>query len=212
MSVTWADPPVKLYISQLSMVPKRQVPFATALATPCEFSMSHFILTAEKYVETGKPVSARNWSWPPALISFSATSAVRRSSQTSALCRGLPVSRSQATVVSRWFVIPMAATSAALALTFFIASSIVAFTEARISSGSCSVQPGCGYICVNSCWLMAAGFPSRSKSIAREEVVPWSMASTYLGAISLPSTTRLAVLEQCLNFVANLRGSNRHTH
>ena len=44
-------------------------------------------------------------------LSRSQTSAVRRSCQTMALWIGSPVSRSQTIVVSRWFVMPMAATS-----------------------------------------------------------------------------------------------------
>jgi hypothetical protein len=48
--------------------------------------------------------------------------AVRRSCQTMALQIGCPVVRSQTTVVSRWLVIPMAATSAALTFAFVSAS------------------------------------------------------------------------------------------
>ena len=49
-------------------------------------------------------------SWPAARSS-SQRSAVRRSCQTSARCSGRPVTRSQATTVSRWLVMPIAATS-----------------------------------------------------------------------------------------------------
>ena len=45
--------------------------------------------------------------------SSSQRAAVRRSCQTIARCRGSPVRRSQATTVSRWLVMPMAATGAA---------------------------------------------------------------------------------------------------
>ena len=49
---------------------------------------------------------------PPARSS-SQSAAVRRSCQTMALAIGWPVARSHSTVVSRWFVMPMAATSRA---------------------------------------------------------------------------------------------------
>ena len=52
-------------------------------------------------------------SWPSA-FSFAQMSAVRRSCQTMARWIGLPVARSQTTVVSRWLVMPMAAMSLAL--------------------------------------------------------------------------------------------------
>jgi hypothetical protein len=57
----------------------------------------------------------------PASRSASQKSAVRRSCQTMALWIGLPVLRSQTSVVSRWLVMPMAAMSAARSPAFSIA-------------------------------------------------------------------------------------------
>ena len=48
---------------------------------------------------------------------------------------------------------------------------------AQISRASCSTQPGCGNICRNSCWQVATALPAWSKSMARDDVVPWSSAS-----------------------------------
>mmetsp|Transcript_118408 Transcript_118408/g.334695 ORF Transcript_118408/g.334695 Transcript_118408/m.334695 type:complete len:253 (+) Transcript_118408:751-1509(+) len=146
-SVTWippSTPPVRLYVIHASTVPNMQRPSATAALTAGTFSISHFIFTAEKYVETGKPVVWRNRSGPPTAFNCSATSAVRTSSQTIALVKGLPVFRSHATVVSRWFVMPTAATSRGVAPASFITPPTVSTTDARISIGSWSAQPGCG--------------------------------------------------------------------
>ena len=77
-------------------------------------------------------------------------SAVRRSCQTIAGATGLPVARSQRTVVSRWFVIPIASSSAARMPAARTASSAAPSTELQSSSGSCSTQPGCGKCCGNS--------------------------------------------------------------
>ena len=47
-----------------------------------------------------------------------------------------------------------------------------------MSSGSCSTQPEAGKCCGNSCCARAAIEMSLRNTIAREEVVPWSMART----------------------------------
>ena len=59
------------------------------------------------------PVRSRNPAPCPACRSASHRDAVRRSCQTMALATARPVARSHSTVVSRWLVMPMAATSAA---------------------------------------------------------------------------------------------------
>jgi hypothetical protein len=71
-------------------------------------------------------------------------SVVRRSCQTMARATGSHVSRSQSTVVSRWFVTPMAARSAPVQSASSRVSCITAFVFAHISSGSCSTHPGSG--------------------------------------------------------------------
>ena len=57
---------------------------------------------------------SRNLGSRPAARSASQVSAVRRSCQTMALAIGVPL-RSQTIVVSRWLLMPMAATCAAFA-------------------------------------------------------------------------------------------------
>ena len=68
---------------------------------------------------------------------------VRVSHQTSALVRGSPVWESHTTVVSRWFVIPIAVRaerSLPSDRNFFVAEEMHAFTDFMISLGSCSSQ------------------------------------------------------------------------
>ena len=71
-------------------------------------------------------------------------SAVRRSCQTIAGATGRPDARSQRIVVSRWFVIPIAASSDGRIPAARTASSAAPSTDSQSSSGSCSTQPGCG--------------------------------------------------------------------
>ena len=66
------------------------------------------------------------------------------SCQTMALARGVPVDRSQTTVVSRWLVIPTATRSRAATPACDRARVTTLSTEARITAGSCSTQPGRG--------------------------------------------------------------------
>ena len=65
---------------------------------------------AEKYGWIGNPVSSRTRVSAPAATSSLQRSAVRVSCQTIAFAIGMPVARSQTTIVSRWFVIPTPAT------------------------------------------------------------------------------------------------------
>ncbi len=71
---------------------------------------SQAILVAVKYGSSTRPVVARTKGRWPASASSAHRAAVRRSCQTMARCRGRPVERSKATRVSRWLVMPMAAT------------------------------------------------------------------------------------------------------
>src|SRR3954463_6016687 len=116
-------------------------------------------------------------SWP-SLLSRAQMSAVRRSCQTMARCTACPVARSHTTVVSRWLVMPIAAMSFAVTPAFCKASRQVEMVEVQMSSGSCSTQPEAGKCCGNSACAFAAMEMSPRNTIAREEVVPWSMART----------------------------------
>jgi hypothetical protein len=102
--------------------------------------------------------------------------AVTRLCQTMALATGLPLTRSHSTVVSRWFVTPMAAMSAAESPAFARASLATCSCDDQIASGSCSTCPGAGKICSNSCCATDTTAPSWRKTMARDEVVPWSRA------------------------------------
>ncbi len=48
----------------------------------------------------------------------------------------------------------------------------------RISTGSCSTQPGCGYFMVSGRWATPTLWPNSSKRMARTLVVPASSAIT----------------------------------
>ena len=108
-----ANRPVSRDSSHESTVPNRTSPRAAGT-----FSRRYAILVPLKYVATGSPVWPRKRSTPPSRLSRSQRSAVRASLHTIALWTGSPVARSQATVVSRWFVSPTAATSPAVTLAF----------------------------------------------------------------------------------------------
>lgn len=99
-----SSPPVRLYNSQLSMVPKRSVSVSEARLTLSTLSSNHRSFTALKYVERGKP--HRRWKCDALLdgvfcVRSETRSLVRASNHTMALCSGFPVVASQATVVSR---------------------------------------------------------------------------------------------------------------
>ena len=117
--------------------------------------------------------------------------------QTIAGATGWPVVRSQRIVVSRWLVMPMAATcSAAVPL----ASSTRLAHEScdrQMASGSCSTMAmssagAAGCVCVscvrviwgNSSCAVASGIPRRSKRIALLDVVPWSSARMQVLAVA----------------------------
>ena len=98
--------------------------------------------------------------------------AVRRHCQTMAFAIGSPVALSQMTEVSRWFVMPMAAMSAAVTPSLSIAARETSSVVSQISAALCSTQPGCGNICLNSFCTLAQMLPAWSKRMQRELVVP----------------------------------------
>lgn len=73
-----------------------------------------------------------------------------------ALCNGFPVSLSQTTIVSRWFVIPTAAISLFLYTFGMVLSNFWTASVAHVriifkmSNGSCSTHRSCGWICFTS--------------------------------------------------------------
>ena len=98
---------------QVSMLPKASSPASARARAPSTLSRIQRTFGPEKYVAIGRPVLSRKRSWPPSAISSLQIWSVRVSCQTSALWMACPVERSHTTVVSRWFVMPMAARSPA---------------------------------------------------------------------------------------------------
>ena len=78
----------------------------------------------------------------------------------------------QTMVVSRWLVMPIPAMFRPLMPILVMASAMTAASEDQISIGLCSTQPGFGKYWVNSICAVEQMFPSWSKTIAREELVP----------------------------------------
>ncbi len=115
---------------------------------------------------------------PPSPASSRTSGAVRVSCQTIALCSGWPLSRSHSTAVSRWLVMPIAATSPAAAPPRRARPrsppACAARSRARrarpIPHGDGSARARAG--------PSAAIAPSRSNRITRVLVVPWSIAAT----------------------------------
>ena len=143
-SVAKTSPPVRFQISQVSMVPRAR---SSDTGTPPSPS-SHSNLVPLKYGSSTRPVRRRTRSSAPWAASSSHRAAVRRSCQTMAWPYGFPVVRSHATTVSRWLVIPIAATDEAP--TRSTTSRSVSRADSQISAASCSTQPGRGKYCVNS--------------------------------------------------------------
>jgi hypothetical protein len=93
-----------------------------------------------------------------------------------ALWMGRPVARFQRTVVSRWFVMPMAAIASPPTSALLSANVTASATERQTSSTSCSTHPGFGKCCGNSKLWRPSVFPVRERTMAVVPVVPWSMA------------------------------------
>ena len=115
-------------------------------------------------------------AWIASAGSSRQRAAVRRSCQTIAGATGRPECRSQSTVVSRWFAIPIAATSAARVPAAASAAPAACPTLCQSASGSCSTQPGRGV--ETSTGTVARPTTSSSSPTTRQvvPVVPWSIA------------------------------------
>ena len=144
-SVVKTSPPVRFQISQASIVPSaRSADTGTSPSPQQPLELG----AAEVRVEHEAGALRARGRARPAAASSSQRAAVRRSCHTMARPYGRPVARSQATTVSRWLVIPMAATEPAP--TWSTTSCSVARAASQISSASCSTQPGRGKCWVNS--------------------------------------------------------------
>jgi uncharacterized membrane protein AbrB (regulator of aidB expression) len=72
---------------------------------------------------------------------------------------------------------PSALTSSLVIPALVSAPDTTSWTLVQISAASCSTQPGLGKICSCSFWSTETIRPSRSKTMQRLEVVPWSIAA-----------------------------------
>ncbi len=106
------------------------------------------------------------------------SAAVRMSCQLIALCTGAPLSRSHTMVDSRWLAMPRATRSEGCSDALSSAPCTTSTTLRQISSGSCSTHPGRGKICSCSFWAIDTMRAERSKTMQREDAVPWSIAAT----------------------------------
>ena len=179
-SVACTVPPVRFQTSQLSTVPNTRSPASARARAPSTLSRIQAILVDEKYGSSNRPVCSVTVGSKPSALSLLHISEVRRSCQTMALCTGLPVLRSQTSVVSRWLVMPMAAMSSVPTPAFSMAARQVAAVVAQRSDGSCSTQPLSGKCWGNSSCADATMVSVSSNRIARVEVVPWSMARIWV--------------------------------
>ncbi len=139
-SVANTAPPVRFQISQESIVP-----IARSSSTGMSRSVrSHSILVPEKYGSSTRPVRSRTSGRAPAAVSSSQRCAVRRSCQTIAVPYGSPVDRFQASTVSRWLVMPIAAMFSTPTAASTSATTVrnVCSIACQISAASCSTQPG----------------------------------------------------------------------
>ena len=128
-------------------------------------------------------------SWP-APRSAAQASAVRRSCQTMALWIGLPVARSQTTVVSRWLVMPMPAMS--LGARRRPSPSRRARSRpwsTRFPPDRARPSPAPDRSARIPAAPTATGASAASNTIARVEVVPWSMANEVGMAVATAAAT-----------------------
>ena len=147
------EPRTSWSMSHESTVPKRTSPISARtwrLDIGRWWSIQQ-IFVAEKYGSTMRPVRDQMSSANPASLMALHISAVRWSCHTMAFDNGRPVARSQITVVSRWFVIPNDATSAAVRLASSSANRATPMADSAISTGSCSTHPERGNIWRSSC-------------------------------------------------------------
>ena len=177
-SVACTRPPVSRQIRNVSTVPNRISPAAHRSRRPGIVSTRCTIFVAEKYGSSTSPVRRRMSASSPRALSRAHTGADTRLCQTMAGATGRPVARSQRIVVSRWLVIPIAATAVAGVPDSESTRRAQSSCVRQMSSGSCSTMPRSTppspsrVCCENSSWAVASGRPYRSKSMARLDVVP----------------------------------------
>ena len=133
-SVACTVPPVSWLTRKQSIVPKASSPLSARARAPATWSSSHAIFVPLKYASMTRPVFSRTRAtMRGSFFSSSHTPAVRRHCHTIARSMAFRVARSQTTVVSRWLVMPIAATSAPVTPAAFSAPVTLASTLAQIS-------------------------------------------------------------------------------
>ena len=185
--------PVSFQISQLSMVPKSTSPRSARSRSPSTF------------VEQPAQLRRRRSRWPaagrcgPRNRSSPYVAASSRSERPGAGvlpddrvgAPARPVARSQTRVVSRWLVMPTAASPAGVdagrpqrlgdhLLRRWPRSPRRRAPPSRAGERSAGARAG----------RRRRSSPARSKTMHREEVVPWSMAATYWGVTAAPYPDR----------------------
>ena len=163
--------------SQLSTVPRQSRPSSASFLASGTFSIIQPILAAGKYGERFRPVRARTVS--AMSESRSQTASALAHCQTMASQMLFPVSRSQATVVSRWFEMPKAAMLPLSIPAFSTVSRQTARVFRLISSGSWLTQPRGLIICLCGRSARQTSSPSSLNSRPFVPCVDWSTASMY---------------------------------
>lgn len=142
-----STPPVKFHRIHVSNVPNMRSLDSSTSFTSTTFSMIHITFSALKQLLIGNPHTAfRKFFLLCIFVSSLFTmSSVLVSFHAIALYRGSPVNLCHRTVVSRWFVIPIATMSDTLMsniVKFLVAFSMQSTTHFQISIGDTSIQPG----------------------------------------------------------------------
>src|SRR5699024_724339 len=173
-------PPVRFHSSHESVLPNSSSPASAFSRAPSTLSRIHLTFGPEKYVASGRPTRSLYLSAPSSPASSSQMRWVRVSCQTIALWTGSPVALSHTTAVSRWLVMPTAASRWRLMSAFTSALPTTARVVFPISFAAGWPQAECGKIWSCSFCPRATIWPAWSKMIARVEVVPWSIDMMYM--------------------------------
>ena len=140
-SVACTDRPVSRQMRNVSTVPKRISPASHRLRSPGTVSSRYIILVAEKYGSRSRPVRRRTSSSSPLDLSRWQIGEDTLLCHTIAGATARPVARSHRIVVSRWLVMPMAATCSARVPDCSSTRWAQDNWDCQISSGSCSTTP-----------------------------------------------------------------------
>ncbi len=173
--------PQRLKASHESTVPKTARPRSAALAQAVDVAQQPLDLRGREVGVEQEPRARPHQGLVAGLTQLVAAlggAAVLPDERT---VQGLPVAGSHTQTVSRWFVMPTAASSPGATPAASSASPATACVTAHISAASCSTHPGRGKCLPNSRYARPASCASTSKTRHVVPVVPWSMASRIGG-------------------------------